>query len=234
MIGMGIGIFALAVAFAGSFRDAFRLSSPLSHRFIVLVTIIASLVIAVPIVDRLSSVNSTAFNNLGVHPKAFTYLASLEAIADGNVLGLGVGQFTTTPQTLLDPGLAAGKAHRAPELPGLHLSEAYANRIKDYTRLGSSKPFVFSSSLNQPEAGWAGLMGEWGLGALIVVGALWLRLAGTLRSPPLRATAIFLVIINLVDSWLDSPWFGVALILIYGVAEGLRERGTLTAHPRSD
>lgn len=234
MIGIAVGMLALALAFAGSFREALRSSSPRSLRFTVLITIIVGFVLAVPIVDRLGSVDSTAVNKLGVHPKAFTHLASLEALADGQVLGLGVGQFTSTPQTWLDPGLSAKATHRAPELPLFHMSDAYADRITDYTRIGSKKQWTFSSSLNQPVAGWAALLGEWGLGILLIFGALWRRLAGTLRSPPLRATAIFLVVINLIDSWVDSPWFGVVLILLYGVAKSLRERGADTDRQRLD
>jgi len=117
-------------------------------------------------------------------------------------------------------------------VPFLHISDAYADWITDYTRMANKQPRTFASSLTLPVAGWAALVGEWGLGILLVIGALWRRLAGTLRSQPLRATAIFLVVINLVDSWFDSPWFGVALILLYGVAECLRERGAETDRHR--
>jgi hypothetical protein len=212
IIGIAVGLLALML---GLVRSA-RIVVP-----IVAITVFFTAELAI---NRLGSVNTTAIDVLGTHPKIFTYLASLEALADGHLLGLGVGQFTSTPQTWLDPGLAAGAAHGVPSLPLFTPSDAYVDRISPYTEVGSKSAWTFSSSLNQPVAGWAALLGEWGVGVLIVIVALWRRLAGTLRAQSLRAAAIFVVVVNLVDAWFDNPWFGVALILLYGVAARLGER----------
>jgi len=225
MIGIAVGLAALALAFALSFRFYVSSSTNRLLRFVLPVVIIVALAVGLTIVDRLGSVNTTVADNLGVHPKVFAQIASFQALADGQILGLGVGQFTSTPQTWLDPGLTTNVAHRPPELPLFQMSDAYSDRITDYTRIGIQNKWIFSSSLNQPVAGWAALVGEWGLGIVLIIGAVWRRLAGTLRSLSLRATAIFVVAVNLIDSWFDSPWFGVALILFYGVAESMLEGG---------
>jgi hypothetical protein len=234
MIGIAVGILAFSLAFAWSFRFSLASSAHRSLRFFLPIAIIVGLAAGLPIVDRLGSVNTTATKELGVHPKVFAQIASFEALADGQILGLGVGQFTSTPQTWLDPGLTTTAAHRPPELPLFHMSDAYSDRITDYTRSGIKNKWTFSSSLNQPVAGWAALVGEWGLGILLIIGAFWRRLAGTLRSLSLRATAIFVVAVNLIDSWFDSPWFGVALLLFYGVAESILEGGKKRGRRRLD
>lgn len=207
LLGLACGALALAVAYIRSGRVVALL--------LVMVLPLAAWVGT----SRIEAFNTSATQLTGEAPKAFAYRTALDVVFSGDLLGAGVGQLASTPQTWVDPGLAGGSAHSIPSLPGLMLSDAYRDRVASYTAVGNSNAYALSSSLNQPVAGWASLVGEWGLASIAFFGLLFARMRALRRRSALAAAAVFLVAVNSIDIWYDSPWFSASLIALFGVGD---------------
>ena len=168
---------------------------------------------------RFDGIDTTAQALLGSSPKEFAYAASFRILPETAFFGAGPGQFASTPQTWVDPGLAGSFAQRIPDVPGLNLTARYRDVVAPYTAVGLESRWAFSSSANQPFAGWATLLGEWGMVALLFIGGAVVRMLRGAKQKALAASAIFFIIVNATDTWLDSPWM-LACVLALLVASG--------------
>lgn len=175
------------------------------------------------LVRRLGELNSTATSLMGESPKHFAY-ASVWRMYDQHpllaLLGAGAGQFSSIPQTWVDPGIRAVSRQSVAHFPGLAVSGFHSIYVSPYTQLGLSHPYAISSAANKPYTGISTLIAEWGLLGIVILVLIIRRASLVARVNSMMWPALtFFLFTNLVDDWQDSPWMGLGLLVIAGVAD---------------
>jgi hypothetical protein len=175
------------------------------------------------LVHRLGELNGMATSLMGESPKHFAY-ASVWRMYDQHpllaFLGAGAGQFSSIPQTWVDPGIRAVSRQSVAHFPGLAASGFHSIYVSPYTQLGLSHPYAISSAANKPYTGISTLLAEWGLLGIVIL-VLIIRRAGVVArvNSMMWPALTFFLFTNLVDDWQDSPWMGLGLLVIAGVAD---------------
>ena len=175
------------------------------------------------LVYRLRDVNDLATSLTGQNPKAFAYESVWRVFTHWPALlffGTGPGQFSSTPQNWVDPGLRAISAQSVPPVPGLRLSTYHQVILTPYTDLGLQYPYALSSSVNKPYTGLATIVVEWGVVGCLILWLLFRRVRRLARTNSAAwAPLIFFLALNGVDMWHDSPWLALGLVCIGSMSD---------------
>jgi hypothetical protein len=201
ILGIVCGVLAFAVVQVRRPRDAVLLA----------IAAIPSLWYA--LFYRLERANDLTASLTGHNPKELAYILA-GRVLDASPLGAGPGQFSSTPQLWVDPGLRDIARQSVPHIPGLFSGQLEISILRPYTNLALDHPFALSSSINKPYTGLSTLFAEWSIFGVILLAAaiarVW-RLGRTDRT--FWVGIVFFLALNAIDLWIDSPWLGFGLLL---------------------
>jgi hypothetical protein len=160
----------------------------------------------------------------GHQPKILAYIKVKELYGHSPLLsasGSGPGEFTSIPQTWASEAIRRISVQAVPPVPGLFSSSYYVEHIAPLSDITFESTYAISSSLNKPYSGISTLLAEWGLLGTAVLGYLFYKRARHLlvNSRDALAVICFFIVLNLVDLWTDSLWFGFCMLLFTGVVE---------------
>jgi hypothetical protein len=195
---------------------AFLLTSAKNLRYAVFV-LVAVLFGASFFLGRLDSLNRSAHEELGMHPKLAAYdfvLTEYMTHPHVLILGTGLGQFSGEAAQWSSEVLTRFSARKQiPSLPGLRESEFHDRAFASLETVARNH-WSLSSSANKPWSSVSTILVETGLPiGVVLLGLFFVRLHQVTRASNQTPILFFVAGLFLLDNWHNSPWLVYLLLL---------------------
>jgi hypothetical protein len=182
--------------------------------------LIAALLVAPYLFERVESLNLLFFHEFGMHPKIYSFYSLYELFCESPSLmltGAGLGNFSGSSAIWASEYLSLTSTHSKISLPGLVESELHGKFLAPALSIVIEDPWSISSSFNKPFSTVSTLLAELGAGGVFLLFFLTKSLKTLILDRFIFFIIVgFFIVIFFVDNLHSNPLF------IASVCIGLR------------
>ena len=192
--------------------------------------------VVVPYLQFRAETRNDAFAEAyGYNPKIYSFaiIGQLYAAEPHTVVvGTGAGQFSSQPAIWTSPVNRFLGSHELPKLPGMFSAEVHERYMAPILLRFRNERYAIESSANKPYSGITQLLAELGLPmTLLLLYSAYLIFWRRSQNDFGRAAFLFLLLVNLLDPQVDSPWFGA---MIFATLEAIQRDARYRLARRQD